>query len=298
MAKKMSRKIRKDRVIYVIMIAAFIIICISMLIISLTNLHPQADASSIILTEPLESKLNDTASLTEQTSLSSQISEFESAALTNPETVIQTEADDTSQPGSSIPETQAETSPPAVTQNEADSYYPDEPTYINGILIVNKTYPLPEDYNPGSLDETVVNSFHVMQYDAEQLGLNIYISSGFRSFSDQYRIYNNYVDSYGQDAADTFSARAGHSEHQTGLAFDLNTIDDSFADTAEGAWVAENAHYYGFIIRYPKGKEAITGYKYESWHLRYVGVELATELYQSGLTLEEYLDITSAYKSN
>ena len=92
-------------------------------------------------------------------------------------------------------------------------------------------------------------------------------------------------------AADTYSARAGHSEHQTGLAFDVGKIDDNYGNTKEGVWLKNNAHIYGFIIRYPKGKEHITGYKYEPWHIRYLGVDIATKVYNKGVTLEEYLGI-------
>jgi len=169
-----------------------------------------------------------------------------------------------------------------------------EPTYIQGILIANKTYGLPSDYNPGE-DPEAVSAFYSMQADAAAQGLDIYISSGFRSYDDQDRIYNNYASYDGYEAADRYSARPGHSEHQTGLAFDLNTIDDSFAYTAEGEWVKNNCHNYGFIIRYPEGKEHITGYMYEPWHIRYLGVDTATSVYQSGLTLEEYLGIDSVY---
>lgn len=167
-------------------------------------------------------------------------------------------------------------------------------TYVNGILIANKTYALPQTYAPG-VDQTAEAAFHEMQQAAAQEGLNIYISSSFRSYEYQNKIYNNYVARDGQQEADTYSARPGHSEHQTGLAFDLNTIDDSFADTAEGKWVALHAHEYGFIVRYPDGKSDITGFQYEPWHIRYLGVETATDVYESGLCLEEYLDITSIY---
>ncbi len=92
-----------------------------------------------------------------------------------------------------------------------------------------------------------------------------------------------------------FSARAGHSEHQTGLTIDCNDASDSFVGTPEAEWLAEHASEYGFIIRYPKGKEDITGYKYEPWHIRYVGKDLAQELDSSGLTLEEYFGIISEY---
>ncbi len=168
-------------------------------------------------------------------------------------------------------------------------------TYIQGILIANKTYGLPEDYNPG-LDSEAESAFNTLSEAAANQGLDIYLSSGFRSYETQARIYGSYVDSYGKESADTFSARPGYSEHQTGLVIDVNTIDDSFAGTPEAEWLAKHAHEYGFIIRYPKGKESITGYKYEPWHIRYLGVEKATEVYNSGLTLEEFLGIDSEYK--
>lgn len=168
-------------------------------------------------------------------------------------------------------------------------------TYIDGILIANKSYSLPADYDPG-VNQEALDAFNVMAEDAANEGLSIYISSDYRSYYDQERIYNNYVERDGQEAADTYSSRAGHSDHQTGLAFDLNSIDDSFGLTAESDWVAVNAHKYGFIIRFPEGKDDITGYQYEPWHIRYLGVEKATEVYESGLCLEEFLGIDSKYK--
>ena len=173
-----------------------------------------------------------------------------------------------------------------------------EATYIDGVLIVNKTYALPQSYNPGGLTSKTSAAFVQMQNAAATEGLNLYISSGFRSYDRQKTIFNNNVNTYGRSHAETFSARPGHSEHQTGLAFDINIINDSFANTPEAKWVAENAHFYGFVIRYPKGKEDITGYKYEPWHLRYLGEELATELYESEKTLEEHFGITSRYEDN
>ena len=136
-----------------------------------------------------------------------------------------------------------------------------------------------------------------MREAAVKEGLNIWISSGYRSYWDQNYIYNNYVSRDGQAAADRYSARAGHSEHQTGLAFDLNSIDDSFTYTEEGKWTKDHCYNYGLILRYPQGKESITGYMHESWHFRYVGVELATKLYNNGdwITLEEYYGIDSKY---
>lgn len=170
-----------------------------------------------------------------------------------------------------------------------------EPTYVQGVLIANKSYSLPADYAPG-LDSTTESQFNALSVAAAQEGLNIYLSSGYRSYDYQKKIYNNYSSLYGADTADTFSARPGHSEHQTGLAIDVNSIDDSFAGTPEAVWLENHAHEYGFIIRYPKGKESITGYKYEPWHIRYLGKDTATAVYNSGLTLEEYLGVDSKYQ--
>ncbi len=186
-------------------------------------------------------------------------------------------------------------------------------TYVDGYMIANKTYILPEDYAPSDtytkadknatrqcatcINNTAYQAYKDMKADASALNLNIYISSGFRSYITQRNIYNRNVKNNGQTKADTYSARPGSSEHQTGLCFDLNTIDASFAKTAEGKWVDQNAWKYGYIIRYPKGKTDETGYIYESWHLRYVGSELAEKLYNNGdwLTIEDYFGITSKY---
>lgn len=169
-----------------------------------------------------------------------------------------------------------------------------ELTYFSGILVVNKTYALPADYAPG-VNADAQAAFDEMQADAAAEGLNIYISSGFRSYDYQAGLYQRYVDKDGKEEADRYSARPGHSEHQTGLAFDLNSIEVSFADTKEGKWVLRNCYKYGFIIRYPADKEDITGYKWEPWHIRYLGKETAQSVYDSGLCLEEYLGITSQY---
>ena len=170
-------------------------------------------------------------------------------------------------------------------------------TYVNGILIANKTYSLPKDYNPGKILPDAQAAFNTMQADAKKAGLSLSICSGFRSYDYQNQLYNGYVARDGKAAADTYSARAGHSEHQTGLAMDINYASSAFTNTPEAKWLAANCYKYGFILRYPKGKENITGYMYESWHVRYLGKELAKEVYDSGLTLEEFLCIDSKYKS-
>ena len=182
---------------------------------------------------------------------------------------------------------------------------------IDGQVIANKTYSLPQNYQPTDpyqavrgercndcIDKTAMKQFQLMQSDAQALGLNIYIASGYRSYQYQVNLYDRYVSTSGKAGADTYSSRPGYSEHQTGLCFDLNSIEDSFANTNEGRWVNENAYRYGFVIRFPKGQEKYTGYQYESWHLRYVGEALAKQLYHDGeyLSLEEYYGITSSYE--
>lgn len=168
-------------------------------------------------------------------------------------------------------------------------------TYIQGILVANKSYPLPSTYNPG-LNGEAMAAFESMKKAAAIEGINLFIVSGFRSYSHQSTLYKNYVARSGQAEADRFSARPGHSEHQTGLALDLNSASSSFAGTREAIWVANNSFRFGFIVRYPQGKEAVTGYMYEPWHMRYLGVANATKVFNSGLCLEEYLKIDSRYK--
>ena len=169
--------------------------------------------------------------------------------------------------------------------------------YIDGVLIANKSYTLPSSYNPGGLLDSFQNAFSTMQSAAANEGISLSVISGYRSYSRQNTIYNNYVSRDGKAKADTYSARAGHSEHQTGLAADINSLSQSFKNTKEGQWLNEHCSEYGFIIRYPEGKESITGYIFEPWHIRYVGKELASALYNNGdwITLEEYFGITSQY---
>lgn len=192
---------------------------------------------------------------------------------------------------------------PETTQPSSTEYTPKHNissvggiTYIDGVIIANKTYSLPEDYNPG-VNPEAADAFYALQKAGKADGLEFWIASGFRSYNHQAGLYTSYCNRDGQAAADTYSARPGHSEHQTGLAFDCNIVDDSFAGTPEANWLEKNCYKYGFIIRYPKGKEYITGYQYEPWHIRYLGVELATKVYNSGLTLEEYFEITSVYSN-
>lgn len=185
--------------------------------------------------------------------------------------------------------------------------------YIEGILIANKTYKLANNYVPSNtytssegvtgLCNTCINNkayaaWLDMKNDAALLSYGLWIQSGYRPQSMQVKLYNGYVARNGQAVADTYSSRPGHSEHQTGLSFDLNTVSNNFIYTKEGKWVNDNCYKYGYIIRFPKGKESETGYQYEPWHIRYVGKELATKLYNNGnwLSLEDYFGITSEYE--
>lgn len=133
-------------------------------------------------------------------------------------------------------------------------------------------------------------------------GIEIFHVSGYRSYATQAALFSRYSNQYGESVAAQFSARAGHSEHQSGLAVDFAAadgscgLDDCFGETPAGKWLAENSYKYGFILRYPAGKSSVVGYKYEPWHFRYVGKELAGALKESGLTLEEawpYLESAS-----
>lgn len=163
-------------------------------------------------------------------------------------------------------------------------------------VIVNKQFRLPADYYPGENPEAATQ-FHRLLADLRAQGFDVSTQySGFRSFEHQQQLYQQYVSEHGKEAADRFSARPGHSEHQTGLAYDLVNAHGELLeehDEADGPaadWVAANAHRYGFVVRYLPGKEAITGYNAEPWHLRYVGDD-APAIYQSGLTLEEFYHI-------
>ncbi|WP_170242133.1 LD-carboxypeptidase LdcB/DacB [Streptococcus suis] len=159
------------------------------------------------------------------------------------------------------------------------------------VIIVNKQHGLASTYNPGE-NPTARNAYQNLRNDMIRQGFNVGKAySGFRSYETQQSLYLNYVQRDGQAAADRYSARPGHSEHQTGLAFDLTDASGALLTNSRAEqWLKDNAHKYGFVVRYLPGKEAVTGYMSEPWHLRYVGNE-AKDIYQSGLTLEEYYGI-------
>lgn len=160
-------------------------------------------------------------------------------------------------------------------------------TSVGGIIIANKEISLPEDYGSG-LDRSTYNAFIRMKKDS---GYDMSIVSGFRSYEKQVEVFEYWCRVDGEEQAKMQSSVPGHSEHQTGFVIDVSSLEQSYGDTDEGKWLAANCHKYGFIIRYPEGKEDITGYAYEPWHLRYLGTSTAKLVHDSGLTLEEFLGL-------
>ncbi|GAB1476075.1 hypothetical protein MASR2M70_09070 [Bacillota bacterium] len=181
------------------------------------------------------------------------------------------------------------------------------------LILINKENPVGKDYKPEDLApvkyyaanrseagrymrEEAAEQFHKLVEVAAAEGHEIVMTTAYRSYDFQQTLWNNYVASEGEAAASRFSARPGQSEHQSGLAVDVSSpsvdyeLTDRFGESEEGKWLAENARFYGFIIRFPKGKEDITGYMYEPWHIRYVGEAAAAEIYNKNITLEEFLD--------
>ena len=211
--------------------------------------------------------------------------------------------------------TTGENSPTGTTEHGFDkSQLPlDEASSI--WVVVNKGNKLPSSYRPADLTvpavalgkSSALEEMHLrseaakylrsMFSHAKQDAVNLILLSGFRSHALQEAVYGNYASAFGVSQADTFSARAGHSEHQTGLAADIGAqnrrceLDICFKDTAEGRWLAANAHRFGYIIRYQENTQKITGYQFEPWHLRYVGVDLANQIYVSKLTMEEFFGL-------
>lgn len=170
-------------------------------------------------------------------------------------------------------------------------------------ILVNKYHQLPEDYEPSDLVSLSYNSNYYLRKEAAEAfenltnagildGVIFYPFSPYRSYETQEVLYNRYVARDGVEAADTYSARPGFSEHQLGLAVDVrsNTLNDNLTQE-HYEWMLDNSYKYGFIVRYPKGKQHITQFMEEPWHLRYLGVELATKVHDSGLTYDEYYDL-------
>lgn len=169
------------------------------------------------------------------------------------------------------------------------------------IVLVNKYYTL-ENYEPKDLktlsydnkyklQKNAAEAFEKLVAFAKQNQIYLIPYSAYRSYEYQASLYNDYVKKDGKEIADTYSARPGHSEHQTGLAVDVWSKGYQKLQEKDALWLKENAHKFGFIIRYTKEQEAITGYIEEPWHLRYLGISMATDVYQKGITYEEYYDL-------
>jgi zinc D-Ala-D-Ala carboxypeptidase len=198
--------------------------------------------------------------------------------------------------------------PPPVpyTQNDDGKFYTDEPN--NTLVIINKYIGLSKDFKPkdlvtpkvhltfdnATLRKEAAQALEKLFEKANSDAIDITLRTGFRSYDHQNTIYQNSIKNNGQDYTSQFVALAGHSEHQTGLAADLAslsegyTLEPEFGQTKAGIWIKENCSEFGFIIRYPEGKEDITGYSYEPWHIRYVGVEYAGYITKEKITLEEF----------
>lgn len=214
--------------------------------------------------------------------------------------------DDSSNESSQNPTGQPASSTNQPTGFDKAQFSLDEPSSL--WVVVNKRRPLPASFTPSDL--TNANGAMLRNESAQAVkqlidkaaadGVKLKVISGFRSYATQKSVYDSYVQQDGQTAADTYSARPGYSEHQTGLAADLgNTdgrcdLDICFADTAGGKWLADHAAEFGFVIRYEQGKTDLTGYQYEPWHIRYVGKALAAELQKSGQTMEEFFGLEPA----
>ena len=175
----------------------------------------------------------------------------------------------------------------------------------NNLILVNKYNKLDQSYIPDGLfnmnltyayenrkvNQEVNEAFIKMYKDAKEEGYDLFVTSAFRSFDYQQTLYNNYISMYGVDYANTVSAQAGFSEHQTGLALDILTPGVSMSDfknTKEYEWLISNSYKYGFILRYPENKTHLTGYAFESWHYRYLGEEIAKKVFDEGITYDEY----------
>lgn len=199
------------------------------------------------------------------------------------------------------------------TNEKKDDFSTNTNQNSSNLLLVNKNNTLKSNYEPNDLvvpsikfqsvgDIMVKNvrtdvaiALENLYKAAEIDGINLLAISGYRSYNYQETLYNSEVQNFGVVEANRYVAKPGQSEHQTGLAMDIlsdnyTVLDEGFENTDAFKWLENNMSKYGFIIRYPKGKEKITGYGYEPWHLRYVGVSDATEIMNKGLTLEEYLN--------
>ena len=228
------------------------------------------------------------------------------------------DADDTADPGDS--QEPGDSQDPAESEDPNETTRPQAPASTdvrtkddgNLFVLVNKQYAVSRDYYPtdmvdidGSLSTNqnlkvkreAYDAYLSMLADAKKEGLNFAICSAYRSYALQESLYNNSLAANGKEYTEKMFAYPGQSEHHTGYAIDVTSasmnwgLSQNYTDYPDGAWITEHCSEYGFIIRYPKGKEDITGYMYEPWHIRYVGVDAAKEITRQGITLEEYLGV-------
>jgi len=178
-----------------------------------------------------------------------------------------------------------------------DAERPLPPGYVPGDLVAVDV-PVRPGNPPARLSAPVGAALAEMFADASAAGYDLLVNSAYRSEADQQRLWDRYVKAYGPATAAQLVAPPGTSEHQTGMAADVGLVglpdDQTFASTDASRWVADNAHRFGFIVRYPPDKSAITGYADEPWHLRFVGTDLAAQLHDSGLTMEEWFGLVPA----
>lgn len=198
--------------------------------------------------------------------------------------------------------------------NHKDTYLSETSTNVSSnsskyLMLVNKKNPLGLDYEPDNLvkpnvkflrdtsdesrymDETAAKALEELFQVAKSENINLIGSSAYRSYKSQVRVLKDEISSKGVDYANKYVAKPGKSEHQSGLSIDVTNEARCFDKTSpEAQWLANNAYRFGFILRYPEGKEDITGYNYEPWHIRYVGKDAAKEIYEKNITLEEYLN--------
>lgn len=267
-------------------------------------------------TEEAENKPAETEQQTETPAETPTDKEDEQAEQPTPETEEPTaEEPSEDQPEEEVPVAEA---PPVEEPTEA----PSEPLEQNGtanlkldtLVLVNKQIALPAGYKPADLVtanidfvESATGERKMLRKEAAQAieklmtgakaaDIELKGTSAFRSYDYQVQLFNNYVARDGKEQAMKYSAPPGHSEHQTGLAIDVSSasvgyqLTQSLEQTKEGKWLADNAHTYGFIVRYQRAYEAETGYMYEPWHLRYIGVEHATDVHKANVPLEHYLE--------
>ncbi|WKY47208.1 M15 family metallopeptidase [Eubacteriaceae bacterium ES3] len=276
---------RKKFLITTIGLLLIVLLIITLITVNVYNRMSQANDQVVAESENQANENKNTTTITTQTEANSQTTEnAEVNETTQTETQVQTSDTSSGSLGASGIFTEGSITQVANKQYAlSSSYIPDDLTWLD----------LPATRDTQMRAEAAAALTELFNA-AQNQGITLYCCSGYRSYETQADLYQWNVDTYGQAEADLVSAKPGTSEHQLGLAMDVTSesvgfdLLESFGQTEEGQFVKANAYKYGFIIRYPQGKTGITGYSYEPWHLRYVGVDVATDIYNSGLTMEEY----------